>query len=376
MITSRRGGRCPRRLWALILVPLAAALAVAPAATAAAAPKAASTPTTTAPTTTVFAPLPAGSPGHPVGVVLDRGYVYVGTHQAADGSPNLPSHVYRYTTDGLLTRDYTITGQAASGQGLTNMAADSRGLLYILDRHPARVITLDPATGVQRTYASIPDVPPCGSSAPNGNCSATKGDAPAYPDDLALGADGSLYVTDISQALIWRIPPGGGTPRVWLTSPELESLFGPCGVRFSDAHTVVLAQCTYGLTDPSQIATGAGRVYTIPVRADGSAGALHQIWQGKPGEAPDGIAIGASGRIYVALALGNALMTLAPDGREIARTVSQPADPVPYDNPASVTILPDGRALIANQAFLGGPVSDQVVLQTRVPDRVERLYRP
>ena len=93
MITSSRwGGRRLRRLCALVLVPLAAALAAAPAATAAASTA------TAAPTTTVFTALPAGSPGHPVGVVLDRGYVYVGTHQAADGSPNLPSHVYRYTT--------------------------------------------------------------------------------------------------------------------------------------------------------------------------------------------------------------------------------------------------------------------------------------
>ena len=78
----------------------------------------------------------------------------------------------------------------------------------------------------------------------------------------------------------------------------------------------------------------------------------------------------------MALALGDGLLTLSPDGREIARTVSQPADPVPYDNPASVAILPNGTALVTNQAFLGGPSGDQVVLQTRVPDRAERLYRP
>ena len=282
MITSSRwGGRRLRRLCALVLVPLAAALAAAPAATAAASTA------TAAPTTTVFTALPAGSPGHPVGVVLDRGYVYVGTHQAADGSPNLPSHVYKYDQTGRLIRDYTITGQDPQGQGLTNMAIDSHGLIYILDRHPARIITLDPATGAQHTYATFRDVPPC-TGAPTGDCSATKTDQAAYVDDIAFGPDGSLLVTDISQALIWRIPPGGGTPRVWLTNPALESLFGPCGIRYSAPTTVVLAQCTAGLTDPSQIASGAGRVYTIPVRADGSAGALHQIWQGNRGRPPTG----------------------------------------------------------------------------------------
>lgn len=367
MFTIRGNRRRVRSLCALAIVPVVAALA---ATTATASP-------TAPPTTTVFSGLPAGSPGHPVGVVLSKdGYVYAATHQDATGGPGGPSHIYQYTQGGRLTHDYTVTGQASTGQGITNLAVDSHGLIYALNRHDASVITLDPRTWTQKTYATIPDVPPCGSTGPNGHCSATKSDQPAYPDDLAFAPDGSLLVTDISQALIWDIPKGGGTPRVWLTSPALDSLFGPCGIRFASPQQVVLAQCTYNLSDPTKLATAYGRVYTVPVRRDGSAGALHQIWQGQPGEAADGIAIGQSGRIYVAMALGNGLLTLGPDGREITRTVSQSNDPVPYDNPASVAILPSGVAVISNQAFLGGPASDQVLLQTQVADHAERLYRP
>ncbi|WP_327292780.1 SMP-30/gluconolactonase/LRE family protein [Streptomyces sp. NBC_01198] len=376
MRTTRQDRRRSRRRGALVIAPIAAMLALGSAAIAAGQTPAG------VPATTVFAAPPAGSPGHLVGIAADRGSVYVGTHQAADGSPNLPSHVYRYSAQsGQLLRDYSITGQATTGQGLTNMATGRNGLLYILDRHPARMITLDPVTGAQRTYATFGDVPSCTApGAQPGNCSDTQADAPAYPDDIAFGPDGSAYVTDISQALVWRVPPGGGPARVWLTDQRLESLFGPCGIRLADPRTIVLAQCTYGLTDPAQIATGTGRIYTLPINHDGTAGALHQIWQGEPGEASDGIAIGQSGRIYVALALGNALLTLDSTGKEITRTPATPTEagalPVPYDNPASVAILADGRAVITNQAFLGGPTSDQVVLQTRVPDRAERLYHP
>ncbi|WNI19929.1 SMP-30/gluconolactonase/LRE family protein [Actinacidiphila sp. ITFR-21] len=374
MSTTRQRRRRSRRLWNLAAAPAVAALAMLTTTAATAC-----TPTTA--TTTVFATPPAGSPGHLVGIATDRGSVYVGTHQAADGSPNLPSHIYRYNQSGRLLRDYTITGQATTGQGLTNMAVGRTGLLYILDRHPARMITLDPETGVQRTYATFADVPSCGTAGAHpGNCSATQVDLPAYPDDIAAGPDGAIYVTDISQALVWRVPPGGGPAHVWLTDSRLESLFGPCGIRLSGPRTIVLAQCSYGLSDPAQILTASGRIYTLPIEPDGSAGALRQIWQGRAGEASDGIAIGQSGRIYVALAVGNALMTLSADGREITRTPATAADnaklTVPYDNPASIAILPDGRAVITNQAFLGGPAGDQVVLQARVPDRSERLYHP
>ena len=32
----------------------------------------------------------------------------------------------------------------------------------------------------------------------------------------AWGPDGSLYVTDYGQAVVWRVPPGGGEAGVWL----------------------------------------------------------------------------------------------------------------------------------------------------------------
>lgn len=358
-----------RRLLAFAAFPLAAVVSLSLATPASA--RAADTSSTLS--TRLFAAVPA--PGHPVGIVVaDDGTTYVATHQDAAGGPGGPSHIYGYNGAGKLVRDFTITGQDAP-QGLTNMAQDSHGVLYALDRHPARVITLDPVTGIQRTYAEFRDVAPCGSGGPDGDCSATKADAPAYPDDLAFGPDGSLYVTDISQALIWRIPPGGGTPTVWLTDPQLESVFGPCGIKFAGPTSLVLAQCLYGVTDPSQIGTGAGRIYTLHVNADGAPGTLRTIWQGAPGEAPDGIALAASGNIYVPLALGDALMVLSPDGHEIARTASAGTSRIPWDNPASVAFK-GNHAMVTNQAFLSGKPEDSAVLDVNADEPGMPLYRP
>ncbi len=350
-----------RRLWALAIIPLAAVLFLT---------------TTTAQATTMssrlFATVP--TPGHPVGIVeADDGTTYVATHQDAGGGPGGPSHIFGYNGSGKIVKDITITGQDAP-QGLTNMAQDSRGVLYALDRHPARVIAVDPRTGAQRTYATFADVPPCGPAGPDGNCSATQSDLPAYADDLAFAPDGSLLVTDISQALIWRIPRGGGTPVVWKTDPQLESIFGTCGIKFAGPTTLVVGQCLYGVTDPSQMATGYGRIYTMGIGAGGRPGALHTIWQGQPGEAPDGFALGASGRIYVPLALGNALLVLSPGGRELTRVTSSGSS-IPWDNPASVAFR-GTHALVTNQAFLSGVAADSAVMDVNVGEPGMPLYRP
>lgn len=214
---------------------------------------------------------PVGAPGHPEGVVAGSdGTVYFGTHMDGDG------------------------------------------LIYAMDRDPSRVITIDPDMGEQRDYATFADVPPCSTGAPAGACSATVGDRPVMADDPVFGPDGSLYVTDIYQALIWRIPPGGGAAEVWFTAPELESIFGPNGIRFIDnGRTLMFAQSAHNLTDPADIPTAQGRLYTLRVRADGTPGPLNLFWQGQPGEGLDGFAVGASGKIYAAMALPGALLALA-----------------------------------------------------------------
>jgi hypothetical protein len=230
-------------------------------------------------------------------------------------------------------------------------------VLYLLDQNPPRVLTLDPRTGAQSTYATFSDVPPC--PPPQGvgsRCSATLLDSAPYPNYAAWGTDRALYVTDFLQALVWRVPPGGGPATVWFTDSQLDGLdFGPAGlVLMPDRSTLMIDTLAGGPTDANPT---TGKLFTLPINADGTAGELERIWESGPAEAPDGFAVAESGTIYMPLVgpTGNAIVVISPEGDEIARiehTASGPDD-VPFDGTASATFDGD-RLIITNNAFISG----------------------
>src|SRR3954447_11918988 len=109
--------------------------------------------------TKLFAPV--GSPGAPAPVVIaPDGTVYTATLNAEGGDTGAPSKVFAYSSDGKLKREYVIKGQNLSKQhGLTGMAMDAAGFLYVGSLQPAAVLRIDPQTGEQTTYATYRDVP-------------------------------------------------------------------------------------------------------------------------------------------------------------------------------------------------------------------------
>src|SRR5438105_11718233 len=123
--------------------------------------------------TRVFAHVP--SPGYPaLSLVAPDRTVYVGTFTNAQGSDTGPSKVFAYRPNGKLRRTYTIKGQTAgAAHGVQVAAIDARGILYLLDQNPSRVLTLNPRTGAQATYATFRDVPPCMTSLKTTDCSDT-----------------------------------------------------------------------------------------------------------------------------------------------------------------------------------------------------------
>lgn len=234
----------------------------------------------------VFTRIPSPGSPEPIAIGLDR-TVYVGTNQLGKGGPgnaDAPSRVFAYSADGRLLRTYVLKGQDLSDDhGIQGLALDARDLLYILDRSASpRVVVLDPETGAQREYATFRDVPSCADAGRTSDCSATGGDRPSGPDYGTFAPDGSLYVTDIDQALIWRVPKGGGRAEVWFTDPQLESPFGPNGIQFrADGRTLLFV-----VTAENGATTGA--LYELPVRPDGRPGQLGLFWRSKPFDGPDG----------------------------------------------------------------------------------------
>ena len=330
----------------------------------------------------VFAKI--GPPGQPEPVAVGPdGRVYVGTNQLGHGDADAPSVVFAFSQKGKLVRTYQLKGQPlAEDHGIQGLAFDRDGLLYVLDRSAdPRVVVLDPATGEQRRYASFRDVPPC-TVTPNGECSQTNTDSASGPDYPVFSPSGDLYVTDIDQALIWKVPRGGGRAQLWFTDPRLESVFGPNGIQFmADGRTLLFANTA---SNPMAGNPATGRLYTVPVQPNGSAGKLTQVWESLPVDGPDGFAIARSGNVYIALAGANQIVELSPQFAELARAPSDPAanqeEEIPLDAPASIAFLGQ-RLLVSNHSAIRGDSSSWAILdvfagEPGLPLHYPRIFKP
>jgi sugar lactone lactonase YvrE len=323
----------------------------------------------------VFAHVPA--PGYPANAVrAPDGTLYVGTFKSFTApSDTGPSKVFAFDPAGKLVRTYTVQGQTKGTADAVQVATiDRAGELYLLDQDPARIIKLDPRTGRQTTWATFKSLPACPSSGP---CSDGQGSTSPEPDFAAWGPDGSLYVTDYNQALIWRVAPTGGPASVWLTDPRFNGIIvGPAGIELmADRHTFLLSTGGGG-TDPA-----TGKLYTLPIEPNGHPGPLRQLWESAPAEAPDGFAIARSGNIYMALVgpTGNAVVEVSPQGRTLARipssAVANQSQAVPFDAPGSVTFAGQD-VLVTNQAALDNDASNWAVLEISVGERGLPLSLP
>lgn len=312
------------------------------------------------------------SPGFPArAYVAPNGRIYEGTYVNPSGD-SVPSRVFEYTRKGTLQRSWTIRGQDLSAEhGVQVATSDSRGRLLLLDRTPARALTLNIRNGVQRRYATFADLEPC-SGGESEDCSPTNSDHPPSPNYAAWGRDGSLYVTDYLQGVIWRVPPGGGEAEIWLADPRLDGdLFGTTGIILAaNLRSLLIAQQSSAGGAGGNPATG--KLYSVRIRPDGP-GELRELWESGPVDGPDGFWLGRSGKIYMTLVGSNQLAVIAPDGTELARFPQQPmsgenGSSVPFDNPSSAMFL-GRRLIVANQSFISGDPAHQAILSVYVGER-------
>lgn len=316
-----------------------------------------------------------GSPGQPEGIVVDDdGRVYVSTNNRGKGDADEPSRIFRYTADGELDRDYVIEGQAMDElHGVLGLAFDGDGLLYALDYNPPRVLRIDPASGEQTSYTQIPDLPACGSEDEGDDCEPSSEDSEPWPNWPVFDAQGNLYVTDLHQATIWRIPPAGEA-EVWHQSADYDSIFSLNGQQF-DANGDLVFVLT-GSFQPTSSAQGV--IYRLEVNDDGTAGERTELYRTAPAEGPDGMAIGESGRIYVALVTTHQILVLEPDGSEHARFPT-PADnqmqEIPYDSPASIAFR-GTSILVTNHTYFTEDRDHWAVLDSEVEEHGLPLHYP
>lgn len=266
-------------------------------------------------------------PGYPEGIAVNGNRVYV-AGPARFGTAGEPaSKVFAFDmSNGNLVNTYTIQGEDLSQDHANScIAFDSESRLYVVNLQLG-IVRIDLGSGQQEIYAPpIPNLLPCSTAPVNTACSPTFFDLPPLPNDIAFDEARNLYLTDSFQATIWRIPPGGGQPEVWFQDSRLDTPFGPNGLRLDPAGTTLYFSVTADGVGPFGNFLG-GKIYTLPVVASPTGSDL-QVFHQYNGEAPDGIAFGRSGRLYVALAapFNSGVSILGPEGTEEVNCITLPA---------------------------------------------------
>ena len=292
-------------------------------------------------------------PGYPAhAYVHPNGRIYAGTYDNPSGD-SVASRVFEYQADGTLLRSWVVKGQDLSQpHGVQAATSDAHGRLVLLDKSPPRALLLERGSGRQTQYAAFPP-----------------GSIPNY---AAWGPDGSLYVTDYGQPIIWRVPPGGGEPEAWLTDDRLDGgEFGTTGLALA-ADRKTLLGATQSEAGGAAGNPASGRLWKVPI--DGARpGEMEELWESRPVDGPDGFAVARSGNVYITLLAANQIAVVGPDGAEIDRFPQQPGtgengSEVPFDSPSSARFL--GTSLIvAQQSYFMGDPSHQAILDVEVGER-------
>ncbi|WP_323793710.1 hypothetical protein [Nocardioides sp.] len=305
--------------------------------------------------TRVFSLVP--SPGYPAYVHKHtNGRVYAGTYVAGDRQR---SRVFEWGRGGALLRSWTVPGQLldeSHGVQVANQTKDGR--LVLLETSRRALLTLDPRTGKFTRIATFPE-----------------GSVPNY----ATWGPRNLFVTDYAQGIIWRVLRNGKVQQ-WFAGPELEGVdsFGATGIvyRHRERDFLISQQTTSdGSADPT-----TGKLLRLKLRKKGP-GRISTLWTSRPTDLPDGIGIGRSGHIYIAMVgLTQQLVELSATGEELDRFPDVPftgenGSKIPFDSPSNATFH-GTSVLVANQSAVQGDASHQAILRVEVGERGRAPHLP
>ena len=352
------------------------------------------------------------TPGFPEGIVVEGTTAYVSgpaTFGTAGQGPS-PIHAIDTRTGEQLGSLYIEGEDLSQEHALSSMTSDGEGRLYVLSTQLG-VIRIDPNTGEQEIYATIPhlqacnELPPgpcvpspgsacledapsvsCGSGRclppgpcapgesclPPGPCQPVAFDRGSLPNDLAFDDEGNLYITDSFQATIFRVTPGGGVAEAYYQDPAFDTsaipgfALGFNGIRVSPDRAHIYFTQSFG--------ANAG-VWKLPrISPSAPSYTLQLVKAYNNFEVPDGLAFGRTGRLYVALAGVNKVGCLMSWGWEFTRFPSTSVNEtleMPYDAPANLAFNGRGSLLVVNHALFTGPshaaVLDAVVFDTESP---------
>jgi len=277
------------------------------------------------------------------------------------------------TVAGSGARGFSGDGGAATSAWLncpTGAVADAAGNLYIADRYNARIRKVSPPGTISTAAGGGPWSPPPGDSYSlyGGGGSGDGGPATSAairePVAAALDAAGNLYIAERDDSLIRKVDPAGIISTVAgnrkASSPgdggpaTRAHLYSPTGVTIDTAGNLYIADSGHNLI---RKVSPAGIISTV-------AGNGRYGFSGDGGPAtsaslanPTGIALDATGSLYIADSYNNRIRKLSPAG--IISTVAGggpsgslgdggPATSASLKQPTGVAVDADGSLYIAD----------------------------
>jgi sugar lactone lactonase YvrE len=249
----------------------------------------------------------------PTGVAVDgAGNLYVADYQNSTVRKITPGPGTNWSVS-TLTGTAGVNGFSNGPVGVAlfnhpyGVAVDGLTNLYVSD-YDNQVIRLISADGVVSTYAGNPGA----SAFANGTGTNALFDNPA---GLALDSLGNLYVADSGNNVVRKIAPGGVTSTVAGEEGVSGSANGPLGLLNSPLGLAVDASNNVFVADTGnntirEIASGGG-LSTVAATAR-FAGSADGVSNAAQFDNPIGVAVDASGNVYVADVFNNAIREMSP----------------------------------------------------------------
>lgn len=320
------------------------------------------TPPVTGPlgSTTRFAAVP--DPGAPAGVAVGPdGTVFVTTDNALTRGGSGASALLAFDPAGHLVHTWLAEGQPSPrSHGLTDVAVDRAGEVWVLDGSSARVLRLDRAAGALVAVTELPDLPSCLLGLVAGPCEPGMSDSAPELRGLAARPGGGVLVADRTQGVVWSIAPSGEAAVLAAVDDRLAGE-GPVDVAvLDDGSLAVVVSARQGSAPP-----GLPSVLRIPM-AGGAPGGPVVVADLELEDAPTSVVATASGRLYLALSGAGEVVDLGLEQGDQIRH-GEGLDPA-FDVPTGLA-LRDGSLLVTNQGPAGAGPDRWAVLAFAVADR-------
>jgi len=309
--------------------------------------------------TSRFAAVP--DPGAPAGIAVGPdGTVYVATGNALTKGGEGPGVVVALDPTGELLRTWSIDDMPDTRSiGLTDLAVDADGTIWVLDASTARVLRIRPEGAAPAVVATIPNVPACTFGLRPPPCEPGLSDSGPEPRGLAVRPTGGVYVADRAQGTIWSVDDRGQVEKVVEVDDRLAGE-GPVDVAVVEGSLVATISARLGSVPPGLPSVVRFR----PTRSGFEAPEV--VVDLEVGDAPSAIVPAASGRVFVALSGVHEVIDLGLEQGDGVR-YGAGLDPA-FDVPVGLA-LRDRNLLVTNQGPANADASRWLVIVLGVADR-------